>query len=152
MRRQRDVATKKQEESGAWSKKHEQTRLSLGLDPALRADDRTKDVILLAEQATLARSGHKDIAHLVTDTSQDGSRKPWCVGAVRSITTSSSFYLHGRKRRVCLAELYKLMGFEAPVFSAITPSQGRDLLGEAMAVPVVTMVLASLIVNLPVFR
>ena len=46
-------------------------------------------------------------------------------------------------------EMYALMGFDQVSLRTVTESQARDLLGEAMAVPVITMVLYSLLLSIP---
>eukprot|EP00971_Amphidinium_carterae_P177957 3529315-Amphidinium_carterae.4 len=88
---------------------------------------------------------------LFTDVSQNASRKPWAEGMLRSLTTSSDIYAHGLRRKLHVCELYKFMGFESIDFANLSPVQAKDLLGEAMAVPVITMVSMALIVNLPVW-
>ena len=113
-------------------------------------DSRADDLKQLAE--TMCRKQGQDVRHLFTDLSQSLERRPWSCGTLRAITTSTDLWSHGRGRRVSPQELLGVLGFVGVSEAGLSPGQLKDLLGECMAVPCVTLVLLSLIVHLPKFR
>ena len=137
-------ATKKG--NAQWREKHAGLRESYGIPKSACEGTRTADVIKLAEQITSKKGG--DVSRLITDTSQDGTRKAWSEGVVRSLTTSSELHHHGSGRRLAVPELYSLMGFSNPNLSTVSKTQAKELLGESMSVQVVTLCLCSLLLNL----
>eukprot|EP00971_Amphidinium_carterae_P013339 262983-Amphidinium_carterae.1 len=114
------------------------------------ASSRVEDMVLLSEEC--ARHEDRPVGTLVTDVRQDAARKPWSNGIIRSLTTSSQLFHHGQQRMLSLRELFALMGFPADTnLSALSHTQAKDLLGESMAVPSVTLVLLALMMQLPIF-
>ena len=138
----RNTKQKKGAQTGElWRQKHAKLRAQFEIPTDTAKETRLEDVTLLASQVVHKKG--QDTYKLITDTSQDGTRKAWSTSVVRSITTSSDLYHHGRARRLVVPELYALMGFDSPELSGLSTTQSKDLLGKAMAVPVVSMVLCS---------
>ena len=132
---------------GHWVAKHRAVRERMGIDVAAGClSSRVSDLLLLAEQVTV-KAG-KDPSALITDVSQDGSRLPWVSDKLRSLTTSSSLHIHKVNRRMSVIEMFHLMGFDNVSLRTVSESQARDLLGESMAVPVISMVLCSLLLSI----
>ena len=101
------------------------------------AGARARDIVQLAYKTMVLKG--VPLEQVIVDVSQDASRKPWSVGC-RSLTTSSTLFSFSRGRIIRPREHQRIMGF--PLMSLPNFPEGvwRDLCGEAMAVPSVTLV------------
>ena len=142
------MATSTQETK--WRSKHAVVRCEEGIEELgapLATVGRSDDLRALAEQ--VCRKRGLDVNELFTDLSQSADRRPWTLKALRAITTSTELWCHAKQRHLSLPELYALLGFEGVSFEGLSPHQAKNLLGESMAVPCVTLMVMSVIVNLP---
>ena len=108
-----------------WSEDHE----LLGIRTA-----RCRDVVDLGW-------AHSLTTPLYCDVSQSASQKPWSK-TLRSMVSQSQFYSYSRDRLITSREHWQLLGFDATrlKFLDLSPSQVKNLAGEAMAPPNVTLV------------
>ena len=86
---------------------------------------------------------------LFADYSQCVSRSPWSRNVLRSLTTSTTLYSYALQRAISPSEHFALLGFPqltAQVLASVTPSQLRDLSGEAMSPAVMGGLLAAVLV------
>ena len=85
---------------------------------------------------------------LLLDVSQSADRKPFAVDKMRAMCSSSTFYYFPQDRCLLPKEHLFLAGWpsEAGAVSVegLSPTQIRDLAGESMSLPCVTLALASL--------
>ena len=89
--------------------------------------------------------------HLVVDTSQCVTRRPWSY-RIRSMTTTSCFFHFSSQRCIVAAEHFKILGFEdlsPECLDRLSEKKLKDLCGESMSPPCVGLAAASLLV---VFR
>ena len=142
-------ATSETQMRHTWQRKHSMVRSEEGVEqPSDASLGRCDDLKRLAVQVCTKK--RLDLSALYVDVSQSAERRPWTVKALRAITTSTQLWCHGRSRHLSIPELYDLLGFgEGTSFEGITPHQAKNLLGESMAVPCVTLVLMSVLVHLP---
>eukprot|EP00971_Amphidinium_carterae_P334946 6470517-Amphidinium_carterae.2 len=132
-----------------WIEKHNAVRVKYGLPSGKKSDNRVGDLLNLAESVTSKRLGSIP-PDLFTDTSQCGSREPWCIGGLRSLTTGSDFYCHAQQRALTTRDMFAVLGFEGLSDTTdLSTNQCKDLLGEAMSVQCVGVALVSLILSLP---
>ena len=93
---------------------------------------------------TSSREADEVKQNAVVDVSQSLDRTPWCMGKVRSLTTSSRFYVFACDMMLTAEHLFALLGFGEV---NLEPFHGRmsaasDLAAEAMSVPSVGQLLA----------
>ena len=117
--------------------------------PSLRA----LDCINVGYAYSTRRAANKQEAeamasHLLCDCSQNFDRKPWAF-KFGTFTTSCEYYSYGLDRMIFEAEKFTMLGFDARNLNLVGIDAGylRDLAGEAMAVPSVSMVLYSVFLN-----
>eukprot|EP00971_Amphidinium_carterae_P349144 6490864-Amphidinium_carterae.1 len=145
---------------GIWTQKHDLLRTSENLASQRQPHvGRVTDLLALAEEVTskklaktlnvqqLTESQLIEMkSQLYTDVSQCASRRPWSTGTLRTITSSSVIWSHGRSRELTPHELMKVLGFaENTDLSAIAVTQAKSLVGECMSVPCVAISLAALL-------
>ena len=146
--------TAKGTEAG-WKARHTTLRREEGLEEADPHATRRSDLISIAEGIARKKfeadfPGEEFVMpEMYTDTSQSSTRRPWALGTLRSVTTSSDFYAHRMGRHLSPAELFACLGFKAPNMQGLSQTQMKDLLGECMSVPASTVALVSLLTNLP---
>jgi hypothetical protein len=120
---------------------------SAGLD---HLSTRCKDLINIAwHAATRDMTDPVDIASvkasLMIDVSQDILRKPWTTH-LGTFTTSAQLYSFRLERFLLEQEKFYLLGFpHSTDFTSLSTNALRDLSGDAMALPSVTMVTYSLL-------
>ena len=154
-----------------WKKKHTARREAEGLEDipfscrwstrnaslcrGISASARTLDVLDLAMEVTLKRKPHLDEATaekmLFADVSQCGSRSPWTMSTLRSVTTSTDFFSFARKRAVLPAEVFRLLGFTKVNTRGLGAGDLKDLVGEAMPLPPMSVLIVSLLTSIPGF-
>ena len=109
------------------------------------------DVAYLDTQAWLMKEGQASerenvISGLVADVSQNIGRRPW--GLIRTFTQSSQVYCFERDRLLLPHERLRCLGF--PDVQTLTKdmsfAEASSLVGQAMAVPAVTMACLCLLV------
>ena len=140
-----------QTKSNGWVKKHLQIRKEEGLLHCPSHPSRVRDLICLSEAMCVKKAQQQgvapDIASWYTDISQCASRRPWTHKNIRSITTTAEVFSHQHQRCISVAELFAIFGFQAPVLSKLSASQGHDLVGECMALPCITTAVMSVMVT-----
>ena len=119
---------------------------------ALPRQQELLDLAYLETKSWLQKQGMDDshqrvVKSLVADVSQNIGRKPW--GPMRTHTTSSMIYSFERDRLVIPAEGLRLLGFPnvARMVQGLSSADTVELVGQAMAVPSVTLAAAALIVG-----
>ena len=108
---------------------------------------RIKDAIDLTWDLHKA-AGNSETSTVVLDTSQSMQRKPFC-GHFRSMTQGSTYFLLPQSRMILPREHLRLLGFPSLDSAGLKPSQVRALAGQAMGMPSVGAVMASLLLCLP---
>eukprot|EP00971_Amphidinium_carterae_P352573 6492652-Amphidinium_carterae.6 len=122
---------KVESDTAGWKQKHAKLRVELGFESTQKST-RTEDVIALADEFLTKKHPGTPKEMLWTDTSQCASRRPWAL-TLRSVTTSSTIYCHGKGRWVLPVELYRAMGFPCDLnLAGLSAAAQKDLLGEAM--------------------
>ena len=119
-----------------WSDEHS----TLGLQT-----ERELDVV-----DTVAASGHSQRADACVDVSQTLGRSSSAT-CFPCLTTSSHFYVFSLRRAVMAREHLQILGFPSADVEGLTESAISSLAGEAMAVPCMAMVLASLLYSVEGF-
>jgi hypothetical protein len=115
------------------------------------AGKRHRDLLDIAyKAATRGLTDPFDIEHaksnLIVDLSQGLTRTPWHDG-FPTFTTSSLLYSFDQDRVVPEKCKFRMLGFGELSDGDLSDHALRDLSGEAMAVPVVTLVLSAVIVS-----
>eukprot|EP00971_Amphidinium_carterae_P342684 6482084-Amphidinium_carterae.1 len=152
-----------------WEVKHAEIRKKLHLAPAsgmfksvqlsgIRNDDRrARDLVELAYQACVAKHPNDEAyvkyvkEHLLIDLSQCGSRKPWALGSLKSLTTGSDVFIFAQMRTLLPIELFRLMGWRQPCLKNLSGQACRNLIGESMSLPSLALVLLAVVTSLPGF-
>eukprot|EP00971_Amphidinium_carterae_P246409 4893968-Amphidinium_carterae.2 len=62
----------------SWAAKHQQVRITMGLQDEVVGSTRLEYIKCLAEQST--RKEGKEVENLFSDISQSANRRPWTVG------------------------------------------------------------------------
>ena len=128
---------------------------SESVDVELPSSARVVDVLDLAWAVTAKKYAHipeqERDSGLYVDVSQSGSRLPWSLGSVRSITTSSSIYSFKERRLLVAPEVLALLGFPCQRMNLdwLHPAKLQDLAGEAMALPAIGLCGLCLAKSLP---
>ena len=104
------------------------------------------DVIQLAYKATV-KAG-KDPSQCIVDISQDGSRRPYSQ-MCRSITTSSHLFLFAVGRCLTPTEHLNIQGFPKLSLKGLGDPAVKDLAGESMSPPCITLVILAALLSLP---
>ena len=88
-----------------------------------------------------------DIKRVVVDVSQDMLRRPWSADSFPTLTRSSEIFVYARERALIGTEHLQVCGFQASALdlSCVSQSQQKDLAGDGMAVPSVTLVVLAAI-------
>ena len=112
------------------------SRAALGLS----LTPRVKDAIDLC-----ASINRDDTDGLLLDCSQDLQRKPWSKASMMTFTRSSEVFSYSLQRALIGCEYLRILGFPAgtPKMSlpdGVSDAQCKDLAGDAMALPCVTVV------------
>ena len=132
-----------------WVGTHKQMRLQAGLSSEQLHPKRVGDLVALAEQLNIQKEANRqtcfDVKCLYTDVSQSAARTPWTRDGIRSITTNSEIYCHRLRRLITVSEMFAIFGFDRPDISTLSTSKAKDLLGECMTLPCITVVLFSVI-------
>ena len=116
---------------------------------------RVLDVLDLGMEVTKAKHPTASEEYLEkelwADVSQCGSRMPYALSCLRGLTTSSQFFSYRHRRALVPVEVLRLLGFPNPNIEELSPSQVRDLAGEAMPLAPVALILGCLTSSLPGF-
>lgn len=117
---------------------------------------RTKDLIDIAcfacTKGVVDESERKRIKQrLMVDISQGISRRPWSMNTC-TFTTSAELYSFDLDRLITEKEKFIMLGFprSTTCFDGVSVSALRDLCGDAMAIPSVTMVMYSALLVLQI--
>ena len=98
----------------------------------------------------LCASLQQDTQDLYLDVSQDLQRKPWSKKSLATLTRSSEVFSYDRCRSLVGHEYLRALGFPAGSPEMIIPegttdAQLKDLAGDAMALPAVSLVETALL-------
>jgi len=102
-----------------------------------------------AEAAEAARSCVPGGLGLVVDVSQSVHRRPWSLGRLHTVTTSTKAYSFGLERVLAPEELLVIYGWPRGMAEAthtIGRTDMRKMVGETMALPTVGAAMAALLV------
>ena len=107
---------------------------------------RTLDAIDVCYEATSSAQQEQHQC-VILDTSQDLGRLPWGKGVIPTLTRSSDLYFYPQHRAIAGLEHLRVLGFHTDEldFSASPDTALRDLSGDSMAVPVVSLMAVALI-------
>ena len=168
-----DIEERKDEKgskSKAWIKMHAEVRKQMGIEntaswtakqspsmlEGLHQRQRALEVVDMAVAVTALQHPHESPdeinARLFVDVSQSASRKPWSSDAVLRTLTGSSRIFSPRYGRVLLPhEHLAVLGFPRVIEAteSLTASEVRDLAGDAMSVPSITMIVIALMTSIP---
>jgi hypothetical protein len=98
----------------------------------------------------VAPIGNDEIARsLFIDISQNIDQGVDSSGRVKTGTTSQQMYSFGRDRMLLAQEYLNLLGMPPCAIDGLSTAQVRDLYGEAFALPIVTLLTTSLLINAP---
>ena len=122
-----------------WTSSHEVLGVTAGADRVLDAIDLCHSACSLGSKDG---EGAALRGPIVLDVSQDMSRRPWSVGQVPTMTRTSEFFLYHQSRLATGGEHLRLLGFnsESLDFGRLSPGQLKDLAGDGMGVPCVSVV------------
>ena len=144
-------------EATSWIAKHKQVREDLGIGAGAAWSDagkkamgvhtrRAKDLLDIAWAHSTAQSKTQD---LIADVTHSAARLPWGCG-FRAMTTSTTFFVFAEDR-ICLpAEHLRILGFPQNVqHKCVSGAQLKELCGQAMAVPCITLAATAVALALP---